>query len=230
MNFQEFCSQAWESVRGFFFHLFYESYLAQILLLLVLLSLPFCLRALRRIRILGKIKRLCRSRGFAFVRHRPLAFLGNFKHAECEYSIVTKTRAWAIKLIGAKRRGHQFRFLDETNLEILKNAKLMGAPLAGQRVRVSRMPSQIKWYPHPQWEFFTYAERQLPTESVLLCIPAPGAAAFRRRRETAASNDFEFIALRDGARFWEMVYHTPDGFLQALQSLQEGYRLYQQEP
>ncbi len=226
MNFQDSIVAGWHAIRNFFFTLFYESYFVQILLVLFLLSLPFCTRAVRRILFVSRLKRLCRKKGFSFNRHRPFSVLGNFRHAACEYSIVTKTRAFAVKLVGAKRRSHLLRFLDEENLEILKSGKLMAAPISARRARVSRLPSQRKWYPHPTWEFFTYADRDLPTESVLLCIPAPSGAAYRRRRNTEFSNDFELIGLHDGAHFFEMVYHTPEGFLERLETLREGYRLY----
>lgn len=226
MNVWDFIVAGWHAIRNFFFSLFYESYFAQALLLLLLLSLPFCIRAVRRIRFLSRIKRLCREKGYVFNRHRAFSFLGNFKNASCEYSITTKTRAFAIKLVGAKSKNHLIRFLDEENLEILKSGKLMGAALSARRTRVTKMPNQRKWYPHPTWEFFTYADRDLPTESIVLCIPAPSGAAYRRRRDTGLSNNFEFVPLRDGMHFFETIYHTPEGFFEKLQNYHEGYRLY----
>ncbi len=219
----------WRAVRLFFFTLFYESYVLQAILIVFLLCLPLLIRLCRRWRMVKKIKKVCKAHGYTFTAHRKSYLLGNFKHADCEFSIQTKTRAYAVKLITTPTKNHHLRLLDETNLELVRRDRLFGANSTRQQEmqRLSRMPRAVRWYPHSEWSFFTYADRDLPTESVLLCYPTPRGVSYKRPRSTlAANNDYELVALADGMMVWGMIYHTPEGFLKKLNSLKENYTLY----
>lgn len=217
---------AWHAVRAFLFSLFYEMYFAQALLVLVILFFPHILFAVRRIRLLSKIKRCTKRLGYTFCAHRKFYFLGNFKHAECEFSIVSPHRAWAVKLLGTRSKSHHVRILSETDLELVKSGRLgPNTFAAARRARLSRYANPaVKWYPHPAWEFYTYAERDLQTECILLCSPKPGVVALKRPR---AAGGHDLISLSDNMRVFDMTFHTEDGFLKELErESAPSYHLY----
>lgn len=228
MNPWEAVVTAFHAVRFFLFSLFYESYAAQIALILLLCFWPRILLFVRRVRLFARLRKICRARGFSLVAHRRLFFLGNFRHADCEFSVVTRTRAFAVKLVGLRRRNRSLRFLTETDLEIASGGRLIGAKFssAARRSHATRMPATVKWHPHPAWSFFTHTSRALPTECILLCHPTPKRVVYRRRCDTADSNRYEFVPLEDGVRFWDMTYYTPEGFCKLLEEIREGYTLY----
>lgn len=219
---------AWHATRLFFFTLFYESYVLQALFVLFLICLPSLIRLCRRARMVHRIKQVCKQHGYVFTAHRKTYLFGNFKHADCEFSIQTKTRAFAVKLITTPTKNHHLRLLDETNLELVRRDRIGSAnSTRQQRAKLTRLPTAVRWYPHPEWSFFTYADRDLPTESILLCYPTPRGVSYKRPRSTlSASNDYELVSLSDGMMIWGMIYHTPEGFLKKLDTLGENYRLY----
>ncbi|MBR6530179.1 MAG: hypothetical protein IKT43_02045 [Clostridia bacterium] len=218
---------AWHAVRGFLFSLFYEQYLLQVVLVLLIVTWPWIVRVLRRATYMHRVRGVCKQKGFSFTRHRATYLLGNYNSRECEFSVVTKTRAFAVKLVTTRSKNQHLRFLDATNLELVKNAGLLfGSPVSLTRRRARRLPASVRWKPHPDWEFFTYAERDLPTERVVLCLPEPKVVTFRRRLEDVYSNRFEIVRLHDGDSFHDCVYHNGEGFLNKLENIREGYTLH----
>lgn len=220
MPFWDSVVAAWNAVREFLHSLFFESYLLQAAVVLLLLLLPSAVRALRRVLFIRKIKAVCKSRGFTFCAHRRGFSQGNYKNAACEFSVLTETRAFAVKLVGTKRKSHHLRLNNEENLEIIKPTALFAG---GRRLRASGLPEKVKWHPHPTWEFFTDDDRGRKTEHVLLCHPTPASVSYRGRR---ANGEPTLIRLKDGMRVFEMLYHTPEGFLEKLSTLRESYLLY----
>lgn len=203
----------WHAVREFFFNLFYESYLVQILLLVFLLLLPLIVFFVRRSALAVRLRRAAKKHGYTFRTHRAFWFLGNISSAECECSVANDSRAYAIKLVGVRKKSRHLCFLDETNLNIKKSVSLMY--IRSLRVR-GRLPSSVIWKPHPKWRFYTPLDTAHDPEPILLQHPKSGDVTYKKR-DMHARGGYRYEPLKEGDTFFGMTYHTPKSFLALLE-------------
>ena len=81
-----------------------EFWYALIGIVAVITLFPYIRCFFKRLKCEGKIRKLCRTKGYKIFSTHPLWFLGNKCGKRCDFYIETENEVFAVKLFGMPRR------------------------------------------------------------------------------------------------------------------------------
>lgn len=122
----------------------------------LLAAFPYIRCLLKRLALVGKLKKLCRRRGYRLVGTHALWFLGGKRSARCDFYIEMPDDIIAVKLFGVSRRGVTLVFDDEgryfirQHIGFITHSGTMKTDRDGPRIPLP--PFQFRYGFRDEWE------------------------------------------------------------------------------
>ncbi len=90
---------------------------------LIIFSLPLIRLLAKRLSLVAKLKKVCKSKGYSLVGVKPLWFLSLNHSKNCDFYILKENEILCVKLFGLRRRDSTLVFMDENKCFLRKYIK-----------------------------------------------------------------------------------------------------------
>ncbi len=159
----------------------------------------------KRARLVYKIKKLCKSRGFAFYKTHPLWFFGSSGRKKCDFYISAEKTVFSVVLWKSLIKNCTFTFFDG---EYTKDYNLILYNLWGQVVKIPLRLSQRSRIYCDYYYKFPFEPNKFNTVPIIVINPCP--------------NDVKLLTTKglstigDGDPVWDATLFSLKSFIRVL--------------